>query len=45
MLAVEMHQDIGSYAAKALEQGLLINVTRGKSSVCCHRDHERCRSR
>ena len=29
MLAVEMHQDIGSYAAKALEQGLLINVTQG----------------
>ena len=29
MLAVEMHQDIGSYAAKALKQGLLINVTQG----------------
>jgi acetylornithine/N-succinyldiaminopimelate aminotransferase len=29
MLAVEMHQDIGSYAAKALDQGLLINVTQG----------------
>ena len=29
MLAVEMNQDIGSYAAKALEQGLLINVTQG----------------
>jgi acetylornithine aminotransferase len=24
-----MHQDIGSYAAKALDQGLLINVTQG----------------
>ena len=29
MLAVEMHQDIGGFAAKALEQGLLINVTQG----------------
>ena len=29
MLAVEMHQDISNYAAKALEQGLLINVTQG----------------
>jgi len=29
MLAVEMHQDISSYATKALDQGLLINVTQG----------------
>ena len=29
MLAVEMQQDIGHFAAKALEQGLLINVTQG----------------
>ena len=29
MLAVEMRQDIGGFPAKALEQGLLINVTQG----------------
>jgi len=29
MLAIEMQQDIGHFAAKALEQGLLINVTQG----------------
>ena len=29
LMAVEMHQGIGGFADKALEQGLLINVTQG----------------